>query len=202
MRKLSILLVSLFVVLTSGCADVVNKEYGPETFVYTYEEMGCSTSFSNITLGRFASTVYDTEVVLNANCNSKTTIRIEFFDNALGPGGHYLYFLVNGYNTGYEARFGAYEPAYFTFKADPNYTLTPGTFYGTYRVIAINRENGRYTYRDYNITAYDNYFKTAAPSLGEFKLAPEFVLEDENASITDNKTQEPKKEDNATNQAM
>ena len=29
MRKLSILLVSLFVVLTSGCADVVNKEYGP-----------------------------------------------------------------------------------------------------------------------------------------------------------------------------
>lgn len=201
MRKLSILLVILFVVLTSGCADVVNKEYGPETFVYTYEEMGCSTSFSNITLGRFASTVYDTEVVLNANCNSKTTIRIEFFDNALGPG-HYLYFLVNGYNTGYEARFGAYEPAYFTFKADPAYASYSGTFYGTYRVIAINRENGRYTYRDYNITAYDNYGKTPAPSLGKFKPAPEFVLEDENASNTDNKTQEPKKEDNATNQAM
>lgn len=201
MRKLSILLVSLFVVLTSGCADVVNKEYGPETFVYTYEEMGCSTSFSNITLGRFASTVYDTEVVLNANCNSKTTIRIEFFDNALGPG-HYLYFLVNGYNTGYEARFGAYEPAYFTFKADPAYASYSGTFYGSYRVTAINRENGRYTYRDYNITAYYNYGKTPAPSLGKVKPEPEFVLEDEKASNTDNKTQEPKKEDNATNQAM
>lgn len=201
MRKLSILLVSLFVVLTSGCADVVNKEYGPETFVSTYEEMGCSSSFSSITLGRFPSTNYDTEVIVNANCNSKTTIRIEFFDNALGPG-HYLYFLVNGYNLGYERTFYAYEPAYFSFKADANYSYVQGSFYGTYRVTAINRENGRYTYRDYNITAYDNYGKTPAPSLGEFKPAPEFVLEDENASITDNKTQEPKKEDNATNQAM
>lgn len=188
MKKINVLLVSLFIVLTAGCADIKDGEYGAETFVSTYEEMGCSSSFSSITLGRFPSTNYDTEVIVNANCNSKTTIRIEFFDSILGPG-HYLYFLVNGYNLGYERTFYAYEPAYFSFKADAKYSHVQGSFYGTYRVTAINRENGRYTYRDYNITALDNYFKTAAPSLGKFKPAPEFVLEDNNTFMINKQNQ-------------
>lgn len=201
MRKLSVLLVSLFVLMASGCADVLNKEYGAETLVHSFEEMGCSSSFSDISVGRSASVVFPTEVVAGLNCNSKTTVKIEFFDSPAYPG-HYLYFLVNGYEAGYEAQYGAGEPANFTFKANPAYYSTPGSFYGNYRVTAINRENGRYTYFDYNITAFDNYGKTPAPSLGKVKPEPEFVLEDEKASNTDNKTQEQKKEDNATNQAM
>lgn len=193
MRKISVLLVSLFILITSGCADIINKEYGAETFVYTFEEMGCSGSFGDINVGRSAGVVFPTEVVTSLNCNSKTTVKIEFYDSPAYPG-HYLYFVVNGYEAGYEAQFGAGEPANFTFKANPAYYSTPGSFYGNYRVTAINRENGRYTYFDYNITAFDNYGKTPAPSLGKVKPEPEFVLEDEKASNTNKHSQEQSKD--------
>lgn len=185
MSKLFIICIFL---LTAGCADILQKEYGAETYVYSFEEMGCSSSFTDITLGRFASTIYDTEVVMNLNCNSDTTVRVELYDRPAEGEGHADYFLVNNSKVAYEGRYPAYQPAYFTFKADPAYAHVSGTFYGAYRVLAINHENGKYTYRDYIITAFDNYGKVQAPSLGRLSPKPEKVFDDENLKTIDNAT--------------
>lgn len=180
MKKFNLLLISVITLLLSGCAF--------DSEVDTFYDMGCSSSFTDITLGRFASTIYDTEVVMNLNCNSDTTVRVELYDRPAEGEGHADYFLVNNSKVAYEGRYPAYQPAYFTFKADPAYAHVSGTFYGAYRVLAINHENGKYTYRDYIITAFDNYGKVPAPSLGRLSPKPEKVFDDENLKTIDNAT--------------
>lgn len=83
--------------------------------------MVCCNYFTDIILGRFASTIYNTEVVMNLNCNYDTTVRVKMYDRAEVGEGHADYFLVNNSKVAYESRYPAYQPAYFTVKADPAY---------------------------------------------------------------------------------
>lgn len=147
MKKFNLLFISAIILLLYGCAF--------EERVDTFYEMGCSSSFSDIflTKGTNVSTTYPLQVVLGLNCNEDVSVTIKFYDN--GYPGHYKYFLVNGIDTVFKEVYYTTDSLKFLFVVDPVYENLSGTFYGTYRVTAINQDSGLYTSFDYNITAYD-----------------------------------------------
>lgn len=187
-RKVSLFFAAVLVLFSFGCDDVVN-EY--DVYVSSFEQMGCSSSFENIVLSRYSGGTDPLKSVRQLNCNSSTSVRIEFFDSSILSPGHYKYFLVNNRNTYLDDYISAWGSGTYTFMADQSYYSVAGSFYASYRVTAKNLETGQYTYRDYSITAYDNYYaKEPAPALGEYKKSPEIlVMPDDNKSEeTDNNT--------------
>lgn len=188
-RKVSLFFAALLVLFSFGCNDIVEEG---NVHVSSFEEMGCSSSFGDIVLSRYTGGTDPLESVRQLNCNSATSVRIEFYDFSSTTAGHYKYFLVNNKNTYLDDYISAWGTGTYTFMADPLYYNVQGSFYASYRVTATNLETGQYTYRDYGITAYDNYYaKEPAQAAGEYKKLPEIlVMPDDNKSET--------KTDNAT----
>lgn len=156
MKKIFTLSAYFLVLFTYSCADISDLYYGAEKFVDSYEKMGCTADFSDIEIVRFSSESNKLVSVKNMHCESKTLLIIEFFDRkSLGAPNQYRYFLVNGVDTLYKETYHALDLIKLLFVIDPVYENLSGTFYGIYRVTAINQYNGLYTSFDYNITAYD-----------------------------------------------
>lgn len=164
-RKLVIFLtVALTGLLTFGCAEEEKEVYVP-----TFEEMGCSATFSNISLYRNpTSSGNPNTVVASMNCNSSTAVSISFYDDTYG--GHREVFLVNGQNEELVVGLTPYQAQAFTFSVKNS--IASGSYYAKYRVIALNVDTNEYTYRDYNIEALDNYGRVA-PETSVLKTVPE-----------------------------
>lgn len=156
MKKISILTACLLVLFTYSCADVSDLYYGAEKFVDSYEKMGCIADFSDIEIVRFSSDPSQLAAVKNMHCTYRTLLVIEFFDRKSSEASNqYRYFLVNGVDSVYKKIYYTTGSLNFLFVVDPVYENLSGTFYGAYKVTAINQDSGLYTSFDYNITAYD-----------------------------------------------
>lgn len=168
MKKLNIVLISLFVLLTAGCADLLEEE--KEVYVPTFEAMGCTATFSDISLYRNpTSSGNPNTVVASMNCNSSTAVSIAFYDTTYA--GHREVFLVNGQNEELVAGLTPYQAQAFTFSVKK--TIAAGSYYAKYRVIALNVDTNEYTYQDYKIEALDNYGRVASET-SVLKTIPEF----------------------------
>lgn len=185
MRKLNVIFIILFALLMAGCAE--------EERVDSFEAMGCSSSFGDIYLSKPSSQVmiYPIEAVLEINCNSDTSVTIDFYDNNYP--GHYKYFLVNGYSTTYsETIYRGYtgiSSGSYRFTTDTS-LLQDGAYYGIYEVRATNLENGKYTIKQYRIEAYDvTTYGKMEPAVSNFKARPApSVINLDNNTLSDNLT--------------
>lgn len=183
MRKLNVIFIILFALLMAGCAE--------EKRVDSFEAMGCSSSFRDIYLSKDSSRVmiYPIEAVLEINCNSDTSVTIDFYDNNYP--GHYKYFLVNGYSTTYsETIYRGYtgiSSDSYRFTTDTS-LLQDGAYYGIYEVRATNLENGKYTIKQYRIEAYDYHsINNKEPAESNFKANPvPPLLDADNTTFSDN----------------
>ena len=165
-RKLVLfLVVAVTGLLTFGCAEEEKEVYVP-----SFEAMGCSATFSDISLFRNpTSSGNPNTVVASMNCNSSTAVSIAFYDTTYG--GHREVFLVNGQNEELVVGLTPYQAQAFTFSVKKD-TIAAGSYYAKYRVIALNVDTNEYTYQDYNIEALDNYGRVA-PETSVLKTVPE-----------------------------
>lgn len=153
MGRINIIIICFFALIISSCAE--NFTDGAKEHVHSFYEVGCDTDFSNIYIERFGTSSYGQEAVRYMRCDNITYVTIEFFDNPSSEQpNNYRYFLVNGESILYHDVVN-FSNTNFTFSVDPLSSEIPGTFYGIYRVTAVNQDNGSYTYKEYNITAHD-----------------------------------------------
>lgn len=183
MKKFNLLLISVIILLLSGCAF--------EDEVGSFYDMGCSSSFSDIflTKGTNVSTTYPLKVVMGINCNEDVAVTINFYDN--GYSGHYRYFLVNGVSKSYKETiytdYTGVSSGVYTFTTD-DYIYQKGTYYGLYEVTAKNLETGDYTVQQYRIEAYDYHLMNSKePAESNFEANPAQKLY-EQVTLSDNMT--------------
>lgn len=164
-RKLVLfLVVAVTGLLTFGCAEEEKEVYVP-----SFEAMGCSATFSDISLYRNpTSSGNPNTVAASMNCNSSTAVSIAFYDDTIG--GHREVFLVNGQNEELVVGLTPYQAQAFIFSVKKS--IAAGSYYAKYRVIALNVDTNEYTYQDYNIEALDNYGRVA-PETSVLKTVPE-----------------------------
>lgn len=195
--KKFLLFIVLSAVMITGCSDD-----RPDR-VYSFYDVGCSHTFSNLILGKnnSVSGTYENAILTQLNCNSDVHVRIDFYDSSIP--GHYRYFLVNGYDTTYSETLytnflTGISSGNFTFSTDSTID-TYGSYYGIYRVTVQNLETNEYASQDFSITAYENgpYSKTE-PAISNFdaRFAP--VIE---ANADDNKSVEVNNDNNSLNNA-
>lgn len=191
MKKISVLLISLIALFATGCADEGTEVTSSDIYVSRFTDMGCSSTFTDLELGKNSSITgtYPNELVAQLRCNSDVSVRIDFYDyDSVSYPGHYAYFLVNNTpvtytDTIYTDLTGESSGTY-TFTTDSSLD-TYGSYYGKYTVTALNLETRRYTVQEYSIYAYENsiWSKEAAVSKFEARTAPKLPVN------TDNKTE-------------
>lgn len=201
MKKISVLLISLIALFATGCADGGTEVTSSDIYVSRFTDMGCSSTFTDLELGKNSSITgtYPNELVAQLRCNSDVSVRIDFYDYdpRLYPG-HYAYFLVNNtprtYSDTIYVDFTGESSGTYTFTTDQS-LYTDDSYYGKYIVTALNLETRRYTVQEYSIYAYENsiWSKEAAVSKFEARTAPKLPVSADNAKSeevsTDNKTE-------------
>lgn len=201
MKKLSILFVSLFALLVSGCAEDDTTITSSDIRVYSFASMGCNDNFygtTSIELGKNPSVsgTYPNAAIYDLSCAYDTYVTVDFYDN--GYSGHYKYFLVNGANPSYSDTIVRGGTGSYTFTFNTGIPSEYGSYYGLARVTALNLETREYYTYDYAISALENSpasKEVIAKSMFSARLAPK--SSSDSIKKEDNTTKDTKVEDNS-----